>query len=573
MRSDLIKSGPDRAPARAMLRATGLDDAALKKPLVAVVHTWSDVSPCNLNLRDLAQAAMEGVRAAGGTPVEFNTIAVTDGIAMGTPGMRYSLVSREVITDSIEAAVEGHLCDAMVVLCGCDKTIPAAAMAMARLDIPAVALYGGTIAHGLHKNRPITIQQVFEAVGAHGAGRIDDTELRQVECDACGGAGACGGQFTANTMAMVLTTLGLSPMGLNDIPATHPDKRAAARRCGELVMDCLRTGRTPRALINRDSLANVARMVAATAGSTNAVLHTLAIAREAGAEWSLEDFQPATEATPVIADLLPSGRYTAVEMFDAGGAARVAQELIEAGMLIDAATVTGRSLFAEAAAAPRFADQPVIAPVSAPLKPHGGYSILYGNLAPDGCILKIPGKHSAGHGGTHFEGSARVFESEEAAFAAVQEGRIAKGDVVVIRNEGPAGGPGMREMLGVTAALIGRGLGDDVALITDGRFSGATHGFMVGHIAPEAARGGPIALLADGDRIRIDARTREIATDADLAARRATWQPPAPKVSRGVLAKFALLVGSASDGATTSLTTTAQETPFSQREKVARRAG
>jgi len=551
MRSDLIKSGPDRAPARAMLRATGLDDAALKKPLVAVVHTWSDVSPCNLNLRDLAQAAMEGVRAAGGTPVEFNTIAVTDGIAMGTPGMRYSLVSREVITDSIEAAVEGHLCDAMVVLCGCDKTIPAAAMAMARLDIPAVALYGGTIAHGLHKNRPITIQQVFEAVGAHGAGKIDDAELHAVECDACGGAGACGGQFTANTMAMVLTTLGLSPMGLNDIPATHPDKLAAARRCGELVMDCLRESRTPRALISRTAMHNAARMVAATAGSTNAVLHLLAIAREAGVEWSLEDFQPATEATPVIADLLPSGRYTAVEMFDAGGAARVAQELIEAGMLIDAPTVTGRSLFAEAAAAPRFADQPVIAPVSAPLKPHGGYSILYGNLAPDGCILKIPGKHGPGHGGTRFEGIARVFESEEAAFAAVQEGRIAKGDVVVIRNEGPAGGPGMREMLGVTAALIGRGLGDDVALITDGRFSGATHGFMVGHMAPEAARGGPIALLADGDRIRIDALAREISTDADLAARRARWQPPAPKVSRGVLAKFALLVGSASDGATT----------------------
>ncbi|MGN6707477.1 MAG: dihydroxy-acid dehydratase [Rhodanobacter sp.] len=556
MRSDLIKSGPDRAPARAMLRATGLDDAALSKPLVAVVHTWSDVSPCNLNLRELAQAAMEGVRAAGGTPVEFNTIAVTDGIAMGTPGMRYSLVSREVITDSIEAAVEGHLCDAMVVLCGCDKTIPAAAMAMARLDIPAVALYGGTIAHGLHRNRPITIQQVFEAVGAHGAGKIDDAELRAVECDACGGAGACGGQFTANTMAMVLTTLGLSPLGLNDIPATHPDKLTAARRCGELVMDCLRSGRTPRALINRTSLANVARMVAATAGSTNAVLHTLAIAREAGVEWSLEDFQPATEATPVIADLLPSGRYTAVEMFDAGGAARVAQELIAAGMLVDAPTVTGRSLFAEAAAAPRFADQSVIAPVAAPLKPHGGYSILYGNLAPDGCILKMPGKHGPGHGGTRFEGHARVFESEEAAFAAVQEGRIAKGDVVVIRNEGPAGGPGMREMLGVTAALIGRGLGDDVALITDGRFSGATHGFMVGHIAPEAARGGPIALLADGDRIRIDALTREISTDADLPERRKRWVPPAPRVTRGVLAKFALLVGSASDGACTSPTTT-----------------
>ena len=568
MRSDLIKSGPDRAPARAMLRATGLDDAALKKPLVAVVHTWSDVSPCNLNLRDLAQAAMEGVRAAGGTPVEFNTIVVTDGIAMGTPGMRYSLVSREVITDSIEAAVEGHLCDAMVVLCGCDKTIPAAAMAMARLDIPAVALYGGTIAHGLHKNRPITIQQVFEAVGAHGAGKIDDAELHAVECDACGGAGACGGQFTANTMAMVLTTLGLSPMGLNDIPATHPDKLAAARRCGELVMDCLREGRTPRALISRTAMHNAARMVAATAGSTNAVLHLLAIAREAGVEWSLEDFQPATEATPVIADLLPSGRYTAVEMFDAGGAARVAQELIEAGMLIDAPTVTGRSLFAEAAAAPHFADQPVIAPVSAPLKPHGGYSILYGNLAPDGCILKIPGKHGPGHGGTRFEGIARVFESEEAAFAAVQEGRIAKGDVVVIRNEGPAGGPGMREMLGVTAALIGRGLGDDVALITDGRFSGATHGFMVGHMAPEAARGGPIALLADGDRIRIDALAREISTDADLAARRARWQPPAPKVSRGVLAKFALLVGSASDGATTQPASPAPHTTIASNQGV-----
>ncbi|HET8898038.1 MAG TPA: dihydroxy-acid dehydratase, partial [Rhodanobacteraceae bacterium] len=414
-------------------------------------------------------------------------------------------------------------------------------------------LYGGTIAHGLHKNRPITIQQVFEAVGAHGAGKIDDAELRAVECDACGGAGACGGQFTANTMAMVLTTLGLSPMGLNDIPATHPDKLTAARRCGELVMECLRTGRTPRALINRTSLANTARMVAATAGSTNAVLHTLAIAREAGAEWSLEDFQPATEQTPVIADLLPSGRYTAVEMFDAGGAARVAQELIAAGMLQDAPTVTGRTLFEEAAAAPRFEQQAVIASVAAPLKPHGGYSILYGNVAPDGCILKIPGKNSAGHGTTRFEGTARVYESEEAAFAAVQEGRIQKGDVVVIRNEGPAGGPGMREMLGVTAALIGRGLGDDVALITDGRFSGATHGFMVGHIAPEAARGGAIALLKDGDTLVIDAITREISTSAELAQRRQHWTPPAPKVTRGLLAKFAHLVGSASDGATTQV--------------------
>ena len=546
MRSDLIKTGPDRAPARAMLRATGLDDAAIAKPLVAVVHTWSNVSPCNLNLRELAEHVAEGIRAAGGTPIEFNTIAVTDGIAMGTPGMRASLISREVITDSIELAVDGHCLDAMVVLCGCDKTIPAAAMAMARLNIPSVALYGGTIAHGTHDNHPITIQQVFEAVGAHGAGKIDDAELTSVERDACPGAGACGGQFTANTMAMVLTTLGLSPMGFNDIPAAHPAKAAAARRCGELVMDCLRENRTPREFLTEDAFRNATRMVAATAGSTNAVLHLLAIAREAGTRWTLEDFEPASKHTPVIADLLPGGRYTAVEMFGAGGAARVAQELISAGMLVDAPTVTGRSLFAEAAAAPRAETQDVVHPVTQPLKPRGGYSILYGNLAPEGCILKLAGK-----GANHFEGRARVFESEEQAFAAVQGGTIEKGDVIVIRNEGPAGGPGMREMLGVTAALIGRGLGDDVALITDGRFSGATHGYMVGHISPEAARGGPIALLRDGDRIRIDADTREISTTADLAPRRATWQPPAPKVTRGALAKYVSLVGSASEGATT----------------------
>lgn len=546
MRSDVMKTGPDRAPARAMMRATGLDDDAIAKPLVAIVHTWSNVSPCNLNLRELAQAAIEGVRAAGGTPVEFNTIAITDGMAMGTPGMRASLVSREVIADSIELAVDGHSLDAMVVLCGCDKTIPAAAMAMARLNIPSVALYGGSIAHGTHDQHPITIQQVFEAVGAHGAGKISDAELTSVERDACPGAGACGGQFTANTMAMVLSTLGLSPLGFNDIPATHPAKSAAAKRCGELVMECLAANRTPRELLTRTSLRNAARMVAATAGSTNAVLHLLAIAREAGVEWTLEDFEPASVHTPVIADLLPGGRYTAVEMFGAGGSARVAQELIAAGMLEDIPTVTGRSLFEEVAAAPRATTQDVIHPVTQPLKPRGGYSILYGNLAPEGCILKLAGK-----GATHFEGTARVFESEEDAFAAVQGGSLVKGDVIVIRNEGPAGGPGMREMLGVTAALIGRGLGDDVALITDGRFSGATHGFMVGHIAPEAARGGPIALLRDGDRIVIDASSRQISTDADLPARRAGWQPPPPKVSHGALAKYALLVGSASDGATT----------------------
>lgn len=547
MRSDLIKNGPDRAPARAMLRATGMDDEAIRKPLVAVVHTWSDVSPCNLNLRDLAKQAAEGIRAAGGTPVEFNTIAVTDGIAMGTPGMRYSLVSREIITDSIEAAVEGHCLDAMVVLCGCDKTIPAAAMAMARLDIPSVALYGGTIAHGTHDGHPITIQQVFEAVGAHGAGKIDDAELTRVECDACRGAGACGGQFTANTMAMVLTTLGLSPLGFNDIPATHPAKGAAAYRCGERVMECLRAERRPSAMLTRTAFRNAARMVAATAGSTNAVLHLLAIAREAGVEWSLEDFEPASKHTPVIADLLPGGRYTAVELFGAGGVARVAQELIAAGMLDDTPTVTGRSLYAEVAAAPRAEKQDVVHAVTAPFEPRGGYSILYGNLAPEGCVLKIPRE------GGHFEGTARVFESEEDAFDAVQHDRIHAGDVVVIRNEGPAGGPGMREMLGVTAALIGRGLGHDVALITDGRFSGATHGFMVGHVAPEAARGGPIALLRDGDPVVIDAAQRELRTSADLASRRANWKPPEPKVTRGALAKFARLVGSASHGATTQL--------------------
>ncbi|HJP97740.1 MAG TPA: dihydroxy-acid dehydratase [Rhodanobacteraceae bacterium] len=545
MRSDIMKRGSDRAPARAMMRATGLDDDAIGKPLVAVVHTWSDVSPCNMGLRELAQHAAAGIRAAGGTPVEFNTIAVTDGMAMGTPGMRYSLVSREIIADSIEAAVASHSIDAMVVLCGCDKTIPAAAMAMARLDIPAVALYGGTIAHGTHQNHPITIQQVFEAVGAHGAGKIDDTELASVERDACCGAGACGGQFTANTMAMVLTTLGLSPMGLNDIPATHPAKNAAAFRCGELVMECLKAERKPAGLLSRTAFRNAARMVAATAGSTNAVLHILAIAREAGVDWTLEDFEPASADTPVIADLLPGGRYTAVELFGAGGVARVAKELIVADMLEDATTITGKSLFEETAAAPVAEKQDVVHPVASPLKPRGGYSILYGNLAPEGCVLKIP------RAGGRFEGSARVFECEEDAFVAVQDGRIKAGDVVVIRNEGPAGGPGMREMLGVTAALIGRGLGNDVALITDGRFSGATHGFMVGHVAPEAARGGPIALLRDGDPVRIDAALRELSTSADLESRRAAWRSPKPKVTRGALAKYAYLVGSASEGATT----------------------
>jgi dihydroxy-acid dehydratase len=545
MRSDVMKTGPDRAPARAMLYATGLDDAAIRKPLVAVVHTWSNVSPCNLNLRDLAQDVAEGVRAAGGTPIEFNTISVTDGIAMGTPGMRASLVSREVITDSIELAVNGHSLDAMVVLCGCDKTIPAAAMALARLNIPGVALYGGTIAHGTLDGKSITIQQVFEAVGQYGVGKIDDTRLSEVEHKACPGAGACGGQFTANTMSMMLMTLGLSPLGFNDVAATDPAKRDVARRCGEIVMQSLKNNLRPRDAMTATAFRNAARVANATAGSTNAVLHLLAIAGEAEVSLSIEDFEVASKTTPVIADLMPGGRYTAVEMTDAGGLTQVLRELRSAGLIEDTLTMTGKTLFAEidaAVAAP--SDQQVIVPVDKAFKPRGGYSILYGNLSPEGCVLKLAGK-----GKLHFAGPARVFESEEETFRAVQDGKIQPGDVIVIRNEGPAGGPGMREMLAVTAALVGRGLGDDVALITDGRFSGATHGFMVGHIAPEAARGGAIGLLVDGDQIVIDGARRVIETDADLETRRKSWVARPPSVTRGVLAKYAKSVGSAARGA------------------------
>ncbi|GAB3096787.1 dihydroxy-acid dehydratase [Lysobacter terrae] len=557
MRSNAIKQGPARAPARAMLRATGLDDAAIAKPLVAVVHTWSDVSPCNLTLRDLAQHVREGVIAWGGTPIEFNTIAVTDGIAMGSEGMRASLVSRETIADSIELAVNGHCLDAVVMLVGCDKTIPAAAMAAARLNLPTVILYGGTIMPGhcpkraaqttaAAEDRALTVQDVFEAVGAHAAGKIDDAELHRIESHACPGAGACGGQFTANTMAMVLTFLGLSPLQLNDIPAVHPDKSAAACSCGELVMQRLRDGGPrPRDILSPAALRNAARAVSATAGSTNAALHLLAIAHEAGVAFDLEEFEAAAR-TPVIADLKPGGRYTAAEMFQHGGTALVARELRAAGLLEDIPTVTGRSFFAELDRVPMpDTAQDVVRPIASPLKPRGGYSILYGDLAPEGCILKL-----AGHGREHFEGPARVFDSEEAAFAAVQARQIHAGDVVVIRFEGPAGGPGMREMLAVTAALVGQGLGNDVALITDGRFSGATHGFMVGHIAPEAARGGPIAKLREGDRVRIDVAQRRIDVDANLATRPAARM--APRVTTGVLAKYALAVGSASRGAVTA---------------------
>ena len=551
MRSDAIKQGSAHAPARAMLRATGLDDAAIAKPFVAVVHTWSDVSPCNITLRDLAQDVRRGVLDAGGTPVEFNTIAVTDGIAMGSDGMRASLASRETIADSIELAVSGHCLDAMVLLVGCDKTIPAAAMAAARLDIPCVILYGGTILPG-HckdsdgKDKALTVQDVFEAVGAHSAGRIDDAELHRIETLACPGAGACGGQFTANTMAMALTFLGLSPLGANDIPATHAGKPAAARACGALVMQRLRDGGpTPREILSMTALRNAARAVSATAGSTNAVLHLLAIAHEAGVRFGLDEFEAASACTPVIADLKPGGRYTAAEMFQQGGTALVARELKTAGLIEDIPTITGRSFFAELDAIPAPASQDVVRPIGDPIKPRGGYSVLYGDLAPEGCIVKL-----AGHGRERHEGPARVFDCEEAAFAAVQARRIEAGDVVVIRFEGPAGGPGMREMLAVTAALVGQGLGNDVALITDGRFSGATHGFMVGHVSPEAAHGGPLARLRDGDRVVIDVASRRLDTIADLSQREPVRI--AARVTTGVLAKYARDVSSASKGAVTA---------------------
>lgn len=547
MRSDAIKQGPDRAPARAMLRATGRDADAIARPLVAVVHSWSDVSPCNLNLRDLAQEVRAGVEAAGGTAVEFNTVAVTDGIAMGTRGMRASLASRELIADSIELAVDGHCLDALVVLCGCDKTIPAAAMALARLDLPGLMLYGGSILPGCYREADITIQNVFEAVGAHAAGRIDDAELEAIEKAACPGAGACGGQFTANTMAMATTFLGLAPMGGNDVPAVDPAKAAVARDCGVRVMGLLAEGRSARTFVTAESLRNAAVAVTATAGSTNAILHLLAIAREAGVDFDLDQFDAISRRTPVIGDLKPGGRYTAPDMHLAGGTRLLGARLREAGLLADTDTVGGVRLFEELDRAREHPGQQVIRPLSNPVKARGGFGVLYGNLAPEGCVVKL-----AGHETLRFEGPARVFDGEEACFAAVQQRAIRAGDVVVIRGEGPVGGPGMREMLAVTAALVGQGLGDEVALVTDGRFSGATHGFMVGHICPEAALDGPIARLRDGDRIVIDVEARTIATDAQLSRRGCSWVPPGPRVHCGALAKYAHAVSSASTGAVTA---------------------
>ena len=549
-RSAVMTDGPDRAPARAMLKGTGFTDEDLAKPIVGVATTWIETMPCNLNQRELAVHVKRGIRAAGGTPMELNTISVSDGVSMGTEGMRASLVSREVIADSIELAARGHSFDGLVCLVGCDKTIPAAVMALARLDIPGLVLYGGSIAPGRHKGRDVTIQDVFEVVGAHAAGRVGPEEVHALESVACPGAGACGGQFTANTMSMALDILGISPAGLNGVPAMHPDKEAASVAAGELAMRLVRGDVRPSQIITREAIDNAIAGVAASGGSTNAVLHLLAIAWELGIELSIDDFDTIASRTPIVASLTPGGQYVATDLHAAGGVAVMTRELVDAGLL-DPSTrnVDGRSLGEIGADARETPGQKVIVPIDAPLSPTGGLAILRGNLSPEGCVVKL-----AGHERRLQVGPARVFDSEEEAFAAVKRNLIEPGDVVVIRYEGPAGGPGMREMLHVTAALAGAGIGDEVALITDGRFSGATHGLMVGHVSPEAFRGGPIAALREGDTVVLDVDARELRvelSDDEIAARLADWSPPAPRYARGVLAKYASLVASASEGAVT----------------------
>jgi dihydroxy-acid dehydratase len=547
MRSDSIKKGMSRAPARAMLKATGLNDADLEKPLVAVANTWTDATPCNMHLRALAEKVKEGIRAAGGTPLEFNTVVVSDGISMGTEGMRASLVSREVIADSIELAVLGTLADGVVALSGCDKTIPGTVMALARMDVPGLMLYGGSIMPGVFRGKDVTIQEVFEAVGACAAGRITPADLRQLEDVACPGAGACGGQFTANTMSMAVALLGLSPMGLNDIPALDPRKGDAAFQCGQLLMKLVADDLRPSKILTRTAFENAITGVAATAGSTNAVLHLLAIAHEAGVLLNIDDFDAISGRTPIITDLKPGGRFFAPDLDRAGGQRLVVKRLFELGLLKDAPTVSGRGLRAEGELARETPGQEVVRAAHNPISPSGGLAILKGTLAPDGCVVKL-----AGHSRRHHTGPARVFDSEEECMAAVQARQIKPDDVVIIRYEGPQGGPGMREMLGVTGALIGQGLGDSVVLLTDGRFSGATHGFMGGHIAPEAAVGGPVAFVRNGDLVTLDVDKRRIDVAADLDARRGAWQAPAPRYKRGVMAKYAATVSSAAIGAVTT---------------------
>jgi dihydroxy-acid dehydratase len=550
-RSRVILDGPDRAPARAYLKGIGFDSEALARPIVGIANTWTETMPCNFHLRRLAERVKEGVRAAGATPMEFNTVAVSDGITMGTEGMRTSLVSREVIADSIELVARGHMFDAIVALSGCDKTIPGCVMALARLDVPGLMLYGGSIAPGRFQGRDVTIQDVFEAVGAHAAGDMSDAELAQLEQSASPGAGACGGQFTANTMAMAFELLGISPVGSSMVPAEDGKKGQVAEDCGRLAVDLLERDLRPSRLITREGIENAIAGAAMSGGSTNVVLHLLAVAKEAGVPLSIDDFDRIAWATPLLADLKPGGRFVATDLYRAGGVPLVVKRLDEAGLLHrDALTVSGRTLGEVAQAAEEPAGQEVVRPVSEPLKPHGGFAILRGNLAPEGCVVKL-----SGHDRTEHRGPARVFESEEEAFAAVKDRAIQPGAVVVIRNEGPAGGPGMREMLQVTAALVGEGLGDSVALLTDGRFSGATHGFMAGHVAPEAPRRGPIAALRDGDTIVFDVERRELnveLSDEELAERLAAYEPPPPRYDSGVLGKYARHVGSAAEGAITS---------------------
>jgi dihydroxy-acid dehydratase len=534
-----------------MLRAIGFTGDDLQRPIIGVGHSWIETMPCNWNHRVLAGAVKRGVRAAGGTPMEFNTIAVSDGVTMGTEGMKASLVSREVIADSIELVARGHSFDGLVLIVGCDKTIPAAAMALCRMDIPGLVLYGGTIQPGRLDGRQLTVQDAFEAVGSFNAGLIDEAQLLAVEEHACPGAGACGGQFTANTMSCALEFLGLSPAGSNAVPATNDKKTEVAEAAGRLAMRLVTEGTTPRSIVGRDALENAITAFSATGGSTNAVLHLLAIAAEAGVPLGIDDFDAICARTPILADLKPGGRFVATDLYEAGGLGVLMQRLLSLGLLHrDARNVDGRTVEQIAAAATEADGQQVIRPPGAPVQAHGGIAVLRGNLAPDGCVVKL-----AGHDRTEFHGPARVFDSEEAAFAAVREGDVKAGDVVVIRYEGPVGGPGMREMLSVTSAIVGAGLGDSVALITDGRFSGATHGFMVAHIAPEAALGGTIAALRDGDMVRIDVNARGINADldgAEIATRLAGWERPQPRYPTGVFAKYAASVGSASTGATTT---------------------
>jgi dihydroxy-acid dehydratase len=549
--SRVILDGPERAAARAYLKGIGFDDDALQRPIIGVANTWTETMPCNFHLRRLAERVKDGIRAAGGTPMEFNTVAISDGITMGTQGMKTSLVSREVIADSIELVARGHMFDGVIAMSGCDKTIPGCVMALARLDLPGLMLYGGTIMPGRYRGKDVTIQDVFEAVGAHAAGDISDDDLNELESVASPGAGACGGQYTANTMATAFEVMGISPMGSGVVPAEDGKKGQVAEDCGRLVVDLVRQDVRPSTIVTRDSIENAIAGVAATGGSTNAVLHLLALASEAGVELSIDDFDEISSRTPLLADLKPGGRFVAVDLYHAGGMRLVTKRLLDAGLLkADALTVTGKTIGEEAGEAQEADGQQVIRPLDNPIQQTGGLAILRGNLAPEGCVVKLAGHERRSH-----RGPARVFESEEDAFKAVAASEIKAGDVVVIRNEGPAGGPGMREMLHVTAALVGEGLGEEVALLTDGRFSGATHGLMAGHVAPEALHGGPIAAVRDGDIVEFDVGARELRvelSDDEIRERVEAYEPPPSPFRTGVLAKYARQVRSASEGAITA---------------------